>query len=158
MKDRINEAIKLTNHVTYLIIDNIIYLFLDDYVSYENIKSIYNKIYLFVKDKDIDYINFCARNMSCKKEMYKDLELMFLVYDVNKLNILFNGIKNKIEYKCYGLISKRHFMEMIKMKDSNVKENVNSSNKGFVNNMLLLFVGLAMLCFFSIEAAVYLVN
>lgn len=152
MNGRINGVIKLTNHITYRIIDNILYLFLDDSVSYDDIRFIYKKIFMIIKDKNIDYINFCTRNMACKKEMYKDLELMFLLYDVNKLNVLFNGIKNKIEYKCYGLISKKQFMEMINMKDNN------NSNKGFVSNMLLLSFGLLLLCFFSIEAAIYLVN
>jgi hypothetical protein len=46
--------------------------------------------------------------------------------------------------------------EKTEVKEENIK--VISSNSGYVNNLLLLFGGIALLCYFCIQGAVFLVR
>ena len=65
-------------------------------------------------------------------------------------------------YKCYGLMTKKDFLESMKenKKDSTseLPSIVTNSNSGFVSSMLLLFGGIILLCYFCIQGAIYLVR
>lgn len=163
MKKEIKK-IKLTEHISYYISDNTIYLFQDEYnFSTDDIKIIGNKIALLLEDNDISYINITAKDIENKKSLYHDLGFTLSYYDVDKLNTLFNGEKDKVLYRCYGIMTKSDFLNRL-VEDKKVKEekeknsNVINSNSGFVSNMILLFVGIILLCYLCVEGAIYLVK
>ena len=61
MKKEIKK-IKLTEHISYFISDNTIYLFQDEYnFSKDDIKIIGKKVALLIQDNDISYINITAK-------------------------------------------------------------------------------------------------
>lgn len=165
--DRIKKM-KLTNHTTYSIIENTIYLFQDDCdIDLEELNIAMKKISLLVSDKDISYINISGNNMEKRKDFYRDLGFTLSYYDINRLNKLYYGRRNKIEYRCYGLMTKNDFFERMEKKETcmNRKEKiagkknvVSSSNSGYVNNFLLLFGGILLLCYFCVQGAIYLVK
>ena len=81
-------------------------------------------------------------------------------YDVNKLNLLYAGEKNKKEYRCYGIMTKKDFFDSINSRniiDVGEKRVINS-NSGFVYNMFLLFTGIIFLCYLCVQGAIYLVK
>jgi hypothetical protein len=103
-------------------------------------------------------------------------------YDVNKLNELFSDKKDKIKYRCYGIMTKSDFLNRL-MEDKKVEEKKEkeesltkqlyhfagsykylsilstiNSNSGFVSNMILLFGGIILLCYLCVEGAIYLVK
>lgn len=163
MKKEIKK-IKLTEHISYYISDNTIYLFQDEYdFGDEDIKIIGKKIALLLDENDISYINITAKNIENKKSLYHDLGFTLSYYDVNKLNILFKGKKDKAMYRCYGIMTKSDFLNKL-VEDKKVKEEkekttkVINSNSGFVSNMILLFGGIILLCYLCVEGAIYLVK
>lgn len=164
MKSNIKK-IKIIDHISYYISDNTIYLFQDEYnFSNDDIKIIGKKLALIIDENDISYINITARNIEDKKKIYQDYGFVLSYYDVNKLNYLFSGMKNKAMYKCYGIMTKSDFFNKLmednkvenKNKDNNVK--VVNSNSGFVSNMILLFGGIILLCYLCVEGAISLVK
>jgi len=153
---------KLTNHVSYCIIDNIIYLFQGDKILDDELNILFKRLSLLIEDNNIDYINISTSKMEDNKEFYQKLGFTLSYYDVNKLNILFKGKKNKNLYKCYGFMTKKDFFNMInsenkKESDVEVKVIVNS-NSGYVSSLLLLFGGIILLCYFCVQGAIYLVK
>ena len=163
MKKEIKK-IKLTDNISYYIIDNTIYLFQDEYnFSKDDIKIIGKKVALLIQDNDISYINITAKGIEDKKSLYHDLGFTLSYYDANKLNELFSDKKDKIKYRCYGIMTKSDFLNRL-MEDKKVEEKkekdtkVINSNSGFVSNMILLFGGIILLCYLCVEGAIYLVK
>lgn len=163
MKKEIKK-IKLTDNISYYISDNTIYLFQDEYnFSKDDIKIIGKKVALLIQDNDISYINITAKGIEDKKSLYRDLGFTLSYYDVNKLNELFSDKKDKIKYRCYGIMTKSNFLNRL-MEDKKVEEKkekdtkVINSNSGFVSNMILLFGGIILLCYLCVEGAIYLVK
>ena len=164
MKKNIKK-VKLTDHISYYISDNTIYLFQDEYnFSETDIKIIGKKLSLIIDENDISYINITARNIVNKKKVYQDFGFVLSYYDVNKLNYLFSGEKDKSMYKCYGIMTKSDFLNKL-MEDNKVenkkeenKTKVINSNSGFVSNMILLFGGIILLCYICVEGAISLVK
>lgn len=150
----------LTDHVTYCIIDSTIYLFQNSEIYEDEIKIIYKKLSLLIEDNDISYINISAKKIEERKEFYQKMGFTLSYYDVNKLNILYKGKKNKKDYRCYGIMTKRDFFEKLEeRKDDSLKDvKVIKSNSGFVSSMLLLFAGIALLCYFFVQGAIYMVK
>ena len=81
-------------------------------------------------------------------------------YDVNKLNELYANKKNKIEYKCYGIMTKSDFFNNMNREVDEKKRDVviTKSNSGYVSSLLLLFGGIAFLCYLCIQGAMLLVK
>lgn len=153
---------KITDHITYRIIDNTIYLFKSDSeVLPDEIQMLYKKLLLLIDDNDISYINISGKNLAKNKEFYQNIGFNMSYYDVNKLNLLYSDVDNKKLYKCYGIMTKNDFL--IKMNNGKKEKNsgdinVVSDNSGFISNMLLLFFGIMLLCYFCVEGAIYLVK
>ena len=157
MKKEIKK-IKLTDNISYYISDNTIYLFQDEYnFSKDDIKIIGKKVALLIQDNDISYINITAKGIEDKKSLYHDLGFTLSYYDVNKLNELFSDKKDKIKYRCYGIMTKSDFLNRL-MEDKKKDTKVINSNSGFVSNMILLFGGIILLCYLCVEGAIYLVK
>ena len=119
------------------------------------------KLSLIIEDNDIYYINISAERMEDRKEIYQNIGFSLSYYDTNKLNLLYDGKKNKNLYKCYGIMTRSDFLGYINFKNNdNVINNrkIVSSNDGFVYNMLLLFGGVILLCYFCVNAAIYIVK
>ena len=95
--------IKLTEHISYCIIDSTIYLFQNNInLSEDEIEILYKKLALIIEDNGISYINISASKIEDRKEMYQKLGFSLSYYDVNKLNVLYDGKKNKKERAvCY---------------------------------------------------------
>ena len=152
----------LTDHVAYHIEDSTIYLFLDgNTITKEELNIVYKKITLIIEDNDLSYINISGRHLEDNKEFFHELGFTLSYYDTNKLNELYKDKKDKISYKCYGLMTKRDFMNKIKEnKEENTKEDIKiiRSNDGFVSSMALLFGGIALLCYFCVQGAIYLIR
>ena len=82
MKKNIKK-VKLTDHISYYISDNTIYLFQDEYnFSETDIKIIGKKLSLIIDENDISYINITARNIVNKKKVYQDFGFVLSYYDV----------------------------------------------------------------------------
>lgn len=150
---------KLTNHITYRILDNTIYLFQDkEDIPEEEYNILFKKLSLIIEDNDISYINITSSRMEERKELYKNLGFILSYYDVNKLNTLYGNKKNKMLYKCYGIMTKRDFLDRDKKKENVVPSVKYSYSSGFVTNILLLFGGVILLCFFAVYGAISLVK
>lgn len=152
---------KLTENVTYRIMDSTIYLLLSsNTISKEELNIVYKKIALIIEDNELSYINISGKNLEEKKEYFIDLGFNLSYYDVNKLNTLYKGARDKKQYKCYGLMTKKDFYSSLKEKTelNQMTAIPIISNSGFVSNMLLLFFGIALLCFFCVQGAIYLVK
>ena len=145
----------LTDNISYYIKNNTIYLFQNEHNLIENeINILYKKIMLIIEDNNVSYININAKNMEKKKKVYQDMGFILSYYDINKLSEIFGCIKDKMSYRCYGIMTKSDFLN--KMKEQNItvdnskKIHINS-NKGFVSNLLLLFGGIAVLIYICID-------
>lgn len=153
---------KLTDHFTYRIINDTIYLFQSNInVTEDEFMIVCKKLSLIIEDNDIYYINISAERMEDRKEIYQNIGFSLSYYDTNKLNLLYDGKKNKNLYKCYGIMTRSDFLRYINSKNNdNVINNrkIVSSNDGFVYNMLLLFGGVILLCYFCVNAAIYIVK
>lgn len=155
---------KLTENIAYRIIDSTIYLLLSSNdISKEELNIAYKKISLIIEDNELSYINISGKQLDKNKTYFIDLGFTLSYYDVNKLNELYAGVKDKKLYRCYGIMTKHDFYNKIneekkevKPKGENIK--VTSSNSGYVSNLLLLFSGIALLCYFCIQGAIYLVR
>lgn len=153
---------KLTDNITYRIIDSTIYLLLSsNIITKEELNIAYKKISLIIEDNELSYVNISGQRLEDNKAFFNDLGFTLSYYDVNKLNILYAGIKDKKSYRCYGLMTKKDFFT--KMNEEKIEEkaqniNITSSNSGYINNLLLLFGGIILLCYFCVEGAIYLVK
>ena len=66
--------IKLTEHISYCIIDSTIYLFQNNInLSEDEIEILYKKLTLIIEDNGISYINISASKIEDRKEMYQKL-------------------------------------------------------------------------------------
>lgn len=153
---------KISENVTYRIIDSTIYLFLaNNNITIEELNIIYKKILLIIEDNELSYINISGKNLEENKTFFQNLGFTLSYYDVNKLNELYSGIKDKKQYKCYGIMTKKDFINK-QNENKEEKENNNikviESNSGFVSNLLLLFGGIILLCYFSVQGAIYLIR
>lgn len=152
------KKIKLTEHISYSIIDNTIYLFQDnDYISGEEMEILVKRLLLVIEDNDIAYINISSRKIEDRKEFYQKLGFSLSYYDVNKLNVLYSDVKNKIDYRCYGIMTKKDFFDRINDTENN-EDIVIKDNSGYVYNLFLLFSGIILLCYFCVQGAIYLVK
>ncbi len=154
------KKIKLTEHISYGIIDNTIYLFQDnDYISNEEMEILVKRLTLVIEDNDVSYINISARKIEDRKEFYQKLGFSLSYYDVNKLNVLYDNVKNKIDYRCYGIMTRKDFFDKINNNENKGNEDiVIKDNSGYVYNLFLLFGGIILLCYFCIQGAIYLVK
>ncbi len=154
------KKIKLTEHISYSIIDNTIYLFQDnDYISNEEMEILVKRLLLVIEDNDIAYINISSRKIEDRKEFYQKLGFSLSYYDVNKLNVLYSDVKNKIDYRCYGIMTKNDFFDRINdTENKNNEDIVIKDNSGYVYNLFLLFSGIILLCYFCVQGAIYLVK
>ena len=152
--------IKLTEHISYSIIDNTIYLFQDnDYISGEEMEILVKRLWLVIEDNDIAYINISSRKIEDRKEFYQKLGFSLSYYDVNKLNVLYSDVKNKMDYRCYGIMTKKDFFDRINdTENKNNEDIVIKDNSGYVYNLFLLFSGIILLCYFCVQGAIYLVK
>jgi len=161
-KKKIPKKQLLTDHIAYHIEDSTIYLFIDgNIVTKEELNIVYKKITLIIEDADLSYINISGKHIEENKEFFQELGFTLSYYDTNKLNELYKNEKDKISYKCYGLMTRTDFMNNIKeKKEENKKEDIKiiNSNDGFVSSMALLFGGIILLCYFCVQGAIYLVK
>ena len=152
---------KLNDYITYRIIDSTLYLIeKDDYINDDSWKLICKKIKLLIEDNNISYINISSKNIDKNRKIYQELGFTISYYDVNKLNMIYDGIKDKKLYITYGIITKNDFLNSLKddNKISSKNETIVYSNSGFVSNVLLLFGGILLLCYFCVQGAIYLVK
>ena len=152
---------KLNDYITYRIIDSTIYLIeKGDYINDDSWKLICKKIKLLIEDNNISYINISSKNIDKNRKIYQKLGFTISYYDVNKLNMIYDGIKDKKLYRTYGIITKNDFLNSLKddNKISSKNETIVYSNSGFVSNVLLLFGGILLLCYFCVQGAIYLVK
>ena len=152
---------KLNDYITYCIIDSTLYLIeKDDYINDDSWKLICKKIKLLIEDNNISYINISSKNIDKNRKIYQKLGFTISYYDVNKLNMIYDGIKDKKLYRTYGIITKNDFLNSLKddNKISSKNETIMYSNSGFVSNVLLLFGGILLLCYFCVQGAIYLVK
>lgn len=154
---------KLTENVTYRIIDGTIYLFLSsNSISTQELNVVYKKISLIIEDNDLSYVNISGKRLEDNKSYFLDLGFSLSYYDINKLNELYSGTSDKKLYKCYGIMTKSDFFSKLNEVKNDFEQNIvkveNKKSYGFVNSMLLLFFGLVLLCFFCVQGAIYLVR
>lgn len=152
---------KLNDYITYRIIDSTLYLIeKDDYINDDSWKLICKKIKLLIEDNNISYINISSKNIDKNRKIYQELGFTISYYDVNKLNMIYDGINDKKLYRTYGIITKNDFLNSLKddNKISSKNETIVYSNSGFVSNVLLLFGGILLLCYFCVQGAIYLVK
>lgn len=152
---------KLTDHIAYHIEGSTIYLLLDsNTITKEELNIVYKKIPIIMEDNELSYLNISGKHLEENKEYFQDLGFTLSYYDVNKLNELYAGTKDKRSYRCYGIMTRKDFMK--KINEEKIEEpkeiKVTSSNSGYVNSLLLLFGGIALLCYFCVYGAIYLVK
>lgn len=160
MKKKVVKLEKLTDHITYRILNNTIYLLLEsDNILEDEFEIAFKKVSLLIEDNNISYINISGKKIEDRSEFYKKLGFNLSYYDVNKLNILYSGYKDKKLYKCYGIMTKSDFFNVMKEinRVEEKKQNINviNSNSGFVSDVLLLLLGISLLCFFNSQAIIY---
>lgn len=152
---------KLTEHISYLIVNDTIYLFQNsEYISHDEVKILEKKLALIIQDNDISYINISSKKMEDRRDFYQKLGFSLSYYDVYKLNILYKGIKNKRDYRCYGIMTRSDFFNRINNSLDGDKEDlliVNNSS-GYIYDLFLLFGGILLLCYFCVQGAIYLVR
>lgn len=153
---------KLTDNIAYRIEERTIYLLLSsNNISKEELNVAYKKIILLIEDNELSYINVSGKHLEDNKKFFMDLGFTLSYYDVDKLNKLYKKVQDKKAYKCYGIMTKKDFYNKLNEEKQEEKQEiikVASSNSGYVSNLLLLFGGIILLCYFCIEAAIYLVK
>lgn len=163
-KNKKEEKNHLTDHFTYQIIDNVIYLFEKDTSSLEELQILFKKVSLLIEDEDISYINISSKNIEKNKKIYTDLGFSLSYYSIDKLNTLYKECADKKAYRCYAVMTKKDFLNINNIEE---KENIiptketikeNNSNKGFINSMLLLFGGIILLCYLCVEGAITVIK
>ena len=69
-------------------------------------------------------------------------------------------MKNKRDYRCYGIMTRSDFFDRINNSLDGDKEDlliVNNSS-GYIYDLFLLFGGILLLCYFCVQGAIYLVR
>ena len=131
----------------------------NDYISGEEMEILVKRLLLVIEDNDIAYINISSRKIEDRKEFYQKLGFSLSYYDVNKLNVLYSDVKNKMDYRCYGIMTKKDFFDRINdTENKNNEDIVIKDNSGYVYNLFLLFSGIILLCYFCVQGAIYLVK
>lgn len=152
---------KLTEHISYSIVNDTIYLFQNsEYISSDEVEILEKKLALIIQDNDISYINISSKKIEYRRDFYQKLGFSLSYYDVNKLNILYKGMKNKRDYRCYGIMTRSDFFDRINNSFDGDKEDlliVNNSS-GYIYDLFLLFGGILLLCYFCVQGAIYLVR
>ena len=158
------EKVYLTEHFSYQIMDNILYLFEnegDGDITSDELKYVFKRISMLIIDEDVDYINVSGKNMESKKDFYQNIGFSFSYYSVDKLNDLYKGYRDKKLYRCYAVTTKKDFFSLDKLEElvmeNEIKQNDNS-DKGFISSMFLLIGGIIMLCYICVEGAILLVK
>lgn len=151
---------KIDNLVTYRIIDNTIYLIdSNDGITTNYFKIICKKIALLIEDNDIAYVNITSKYMENNKGIYQEFGFILSYYDVNKINMIYSGIRDKKLYRTYCIMTRNDFLDGLNSNNMSLGMNTTfNSNDGFINNILLLFVGVLLLCYFCMQGAIYLVK
>lgn len=150
MKEKKIKLDKLTDHINYCLIDDTIYFFTENYeIKERDLLKIAQKV---VTTRDISEINITGKNIDKISKNYQDLGLTLAKYPINKLSTLYTRKKDKESYRCFAKMSREQLLQKF-----NLKTEANS-NAGFVNNFLLLFGGIILLCYFCIQGAIYLVK
>ena len=92
--------------------------------------------------------------------MYRKLDFYLAYYDVNNHIFLYYCKKNKKDYSCYGIMTKKDFFDKINNKEDNTEKHdrVINSNSGYVYNLFLLFGSIMFLCYLCVQGAIYLVK
>ena len=162
-KNKKEEKIHLTDHFTYQIIDNVIYLFEETKSPKEELKIVFKKVALLIEDEDISYINISAKNIEDRKKYYMDLGFSLSYYSVDKLNTLYKEKRDKKAYRCYAVMTKNDFLNIGKKENKEeekvvIKTNNKISNKGFINSMILLFGGIIFLCYLCVKGAIMVIE
>ena len=162
-KKKKEDRIHLTDHFTYKIIDNVIYLFEEAKPSEEELQLLFKKVSIIIQDEDVSYINISTKNMEEKKEYYTDLGFSLSYYSIDKLNELYNNYDNKKAYRCYAVMTKKDFLNINKKEEKEVTlessiKDVPKANKGFISNMFLLMLGIALLCYMGIASAIEIIK
>ena len=153
---------KLTNNIAYRIIDSTIYLLLaSNTITEEELNVVYKKVPLIMEDNELSYINISGKHIETNKAFFQELGFTLSYYDVDKLNTLYAGTKDKKTYRCYGLMTKNDLInkineEKIEPKQENIK--VITSESGYIGDLLLLVLALGLLCYFCVQGAMYLVK
>ena len=155
----------MTDHFTYQIIDNIIYLYEESKSPEEELQIVFKKVSLLIEDKDISYINISSKNIEKRKKYYTDLGFSLSYFSVDKLNSIYKGHSDKKDYRCYAFMTKTDFLNINNKEDkksnlTNIIEDKkeDNSNKGFINSMLLLFGGIILLCYLCVEGAITIIK
>ena len=153
----------MTDHFTYKIIDNVIYLFEEAKPSEEELQLLFKKVSIIIQDEDVSYINISTKNMEEKKEYYTSLGFSLSYYSIDKLNELYNNYDNKKAYRCYAVMTKKDFLNINKKEEKEVTlensiKDVPKANKGFISNMFLLMIGIALLCYMGIASAIEIIK
>lgn len=157
------ERIHLTDHFTYQIIDNVIYLFEESSVTSTELQLLFKKVALIIEDEDISYINVSVKNIEERKEYYMNLGFSLSYYSIDKLNALYKDYPDKKAYRCYAFMTKNDFLNInskegkVTIEKKEIKKE-NNYNKGFVNSMLLLFVGITLICYLCIEGFITIIK
>lgn len=152
-----SNKIKVTNNASYRIVDNTIYVFLDNISDF---MTICKKINLVMEDNNLAYVNISMANLEDNRKYFLDFGFTLSYFDIKKLNTLYRGYKDKSLYRCYGFMTKKDFDNMLSNtedKKSNMKK-VIKSDDGFVLNLFLLFGGIILLCYFCVCGAISLVR
>lgn len=167
MKKKKVERVRLTDHFTYQIDNNVIYIFQEEEsIPKDELLIVFKKISLLIDDENISYINISSKNIEKRKAFYQDLGFSLSYYSIDKLNKLYEDYPNKKAYRCYAFMTKNDFLNINKEeKPTSVdkeekREEINTSNsdKGFISNILILSGGLILLCYLCIEWAISLIK
>ena len=150
------EKIHLTDHYTYQIIDSVIYIFEERQTTLEETKKLLEKVSLLIESENILYINLTGKNMEARKAHYIGLGFSLAYYSVDKLNTLYKGHNDKKQFRCYAVMPKEDLLNMTNKGQKKIK--LNSSNEGFISNVLLLFTGVMILCYLIIQASIILIG
>lgn len=158
MSRKINEKlVKITENIAFRVIDDVIYLFLEDYcIKREDLNKIYQKLATFLASEDISAVNLSGKKIKENKEYYQSLGFTIKSYTIDKINNLYARKKDREPYRYYAFISKEEFIKIASNKEKHLVKGI--SNSGYISSMLLLIWGIAMLSFFCIQGAIYMLG
>ncbi len=167
MKKKKVEKVLLTDHFAYQIDNNVIYIFQEEErIPKDELLIAFKKISLLIDDEDISYVNISSKNIEKRKDLYQDLGFSLSYYSIDKLNKLYEDYPNKKAYRCYAVMTKSDFLNISKeektltidKKEIKEKINIDTSDSGFVSNVLILSGGLILLCYLFAECALSLIK
>lgn len=154
---------ELTDHFTYKVMGNIIYIFQSkEDITDEEYNIMHKKVSLIIDDEDIAYINISAKNIDKRKKFYQDKGYILSYYSIEILNKLYKNHDDKKLYRCYAFMTKNDFLNNDNKEEKEeviyeaVKEN--TSNKGFISNILLLSGGLIFFVYLCVKGIFMLIK